>query len=268
MSSAIEKSRSRTVHLHADKRGCLYCLGNDGPFTGQEHAIPAGFGANTADFVLAPGAVCDPCNHFLGRQVDGPFLGRFDMRLARALEGAKGRGGVIDMIEGRPPHTALLDIDVGDGHVRMHAAELQDDENGTFFEIRPKDRDPADIVKRSVRALWKMALANICREDPERALDAKWDPIRGAVLGHDFKGYLLSRQFMAIRTQRLDLAVDITDPQQPLGVHFRYGGVELAVPLLPGRQISQEEVAANGFEVQLTTERPPDVIRLQLDPNG
>ena len=97
------------------------------------------------------------------------------------------------MIEGRPPHSAIIEVNVGDGSVRMHAAEVQDDANGTFLEIRPKDCEPADIVSRSARALWKMALASIWREDPARALDAQWDPIRCAVLGHPFTGYLLSR---------------------------------------------------------------------------
>jgi hypothetical protein len=38
--------------------------------------------------------------------------------------------------------------------------------------------------------------------------------------------------------------------------------------LLPGARISREEIDTNGWEVQRTSERPPDVIRLQLDPDG
>jgi hypothetical protein len=235
VSSAIDKRRSRTVLLGAAERGCLYGLSSEGPFTGEEHAIPAAFGSNTVAYVLECGAVCDPCNHFLGRQVDSAFTGRFDIRLTRALEGARGRGGIIHIVEGRPPHSAIIDVNLGEGSVRMHAAKVQDDENGTFFEIRPKDREPTDIVSRSARALWKMALAAIWREDPARALDPQWDPIRCAVLGHLFSGYLLSRQFMAIRTGRLDLAVDIEHPQRPLAVHFRYGGVEHRPPVAARR---------------------------------
>ena len=93
MSSAIDKRRSRTVHLAATERGCLYCLSSEGPFTGEEQYDSAAFGSNTGDYVLKPGAVCDPCNHFLGRQVDSAFVGRFDLRLTRALEGARGRAG-------------------------------------------------------------------------------------------------------------------------------------------------------------------------------
>ena len=122
------------------------------------------------------------------------------------------------------------------------------------------------IVSRSARALWKMALASICRADRARALDEQWDPIRCAVLGHKFSGYLLSGQFMAIRTGRLDLAVDIEHPQRPLAVHFRYGGIDLALPLLPGAQIPRGEIDDNGWEVQRMSERSPDVVRLQLDP--
>jgi hypothetical protein len=77
---------------------------------------------------------------------------------------------------------------------------------------------------------------------------------------------LLSRQFMAVRSGRLDFAVDVNDPQLPLAVHFRYGGVELAVPLLAGRALSLEEIHANGWDVQRTSDRPPAAIRLQVDP--
>ena len=69
----------------------------------------------------------------------------------------------------------------------------------------------------------------------------------------------------AIRTGRLDLAVDIEHPQRPLARHFRYGGIELALPLPPGAQISRDDIDSNGWAVQRTSERPPDVVRLQLD---
>jgi hypothetical protein len=51
-------------------------------------------------------------------------------------------------------------------------------------------------------------------------------------------------------------------------VHCRYGGTELALPLLPGAQLSRDEIRANGWDVRRTAQPPLDVIRLELDPNG
>lgn len=268
VSSAIDKRRYRIVDLTTPTRGCLFCLSPDGRFEGEEHAIPAAFGHSNNPIAIPPGAVCDDCNHFLGRQIDSAFVDRFDIRLTRALEGARGRGGVISMIEGRPPHTALLDVQVGDGTVQIHAAKVEEDGEGVIFDIRPKNREPQDIVSRSIRALWKMALGVIWLRDPGQAMSSQWDPVRCAILGYRFSGYLLARPFVAIRTGRLDLAVVPRQPQSPLAVHFRYGGVELAVPLLPGASLQRSEIDAAGWEVQRTDQRPPAVIRLQLDPEG
>jgi hypothetical protein len=246
----------------------LFCLSGDGSFQAEDHVIPAAFGPATSQFVIPPGAVCDDCNHFLGRQVDSAFVDRFDIRLTRALEDARGRGGVISMIEGRPPHMALVDVQVDEGTVQMHAATVEADGDGMIFEIRPKDRDPQDIVSRSIRALWKMALGVMWLRDPEEATSSEWDPVRCAIVGYPFSGYLLARPFVVMRSRRLDLAVEPRRPQSPVAVHFRYGGVELAVPLLPGVNLHRSEIDAAGWAVQRTDQRPPSVTRLQLDPHG
>src|SRR5437879_5899500 len=95
-------ARRRTVHVNAPVRGCLFCLGVDGPFTSAEHVIPRSLGPRTEDYVIPPGGVCDPCNNWLGAQVDAPFVDRFDIRLTRGLEKLRGRKGALpDVIDGR-----------------------------------------------------------------------------------------------------------------------------------------------------------------------
>jgi HNH endonuclease len=86
------KVRRRPVKskLPLEQRGCLYCLDRSGPFRSKEHVIPRRLGPDADRFVLPAGVVCDPCNAFLGSQIDGPFVDRFDMRLTRRLEGPPG----------------------------------------------------------------------------------------------------------------------------------------------------------------------------------
>jgi hypothetical protein len=47
---------------------CIYCLSEEGPFGSQEHVLPESLG-NT-EMLLAPGIVCDPCNHGTLSQLD------------------------------------------------------------------------------------------------------------------------------------------------------------------------------------------------------
>ncbi len=95
--------RQRTVHRHLsiEQRKCLYCLAWDEPFTKIEHVVQRAFGRPADHYRLRPGAVCGPCNSFLGRQVDSRFTRRYDISLIRGLEGWTARAGAITEIECR-----------------------------------------------------------------------------------------------------------------------------------------------------------------------
>src|SRR5215217_697743 len=120
------RRRRVDVDLGRDARGCLFCLSTAGPFEGEEHVIPRSLGPKTDRFVLPQGVVCDPCNRFLGRQVDAPFVDRFDMRLTRRLEDLRGRSGAVpEVIEGRDV-TAELNVDLDGAKVTLLAARADE----------------------------------------------------------------------------------------------------------------------------------------------
>jgi hypothetical protein len=51
------KTKRRKVWVEAPVRKCLYCLSADGPFEGEEHAVPRAFGTDANRFVIPPGGV-------------------------------------------------------------------------------------------------------------------------------------------------------------------------------------------------------------------
>jgi hypothetical protein len=243
-------TRRRTVasRLPLGQRGCLFCLEDAGPFTSEEHVIPRNFGPDADRFVIPPGVVCDPCNTWLGRQVDAPFADRFDVRVTRALEALTGRAGAPPLvIDGRDP-TARLDIEVDGGTVTVYASRADETADGGLdIEIRPVQRDPPDIIARTLRALWKMALGCAWLARGAEALDPRWDHLRHAVLGAPLRGYLLQRPFVVAVTRHLDVRVDLDRPSAPDAITFALGGVVLGAPLAQDAAITPRARAGSGL---------------------
>ncbi len=262
-------AKARKVHtaLALKDRHCLFCLADDGPFRGEEHVVPRVLGPNTDQFTIPPGVVCDPCNSWLGRQVDAPFTDRFDIRLTRGLEGLRGRSGrPLHTIEGRDA-TALLELEIEGGKVEIYAARADPSPDGGLdIEIRPQQRDPPDVVARTIRALWKIALGAIWLRDGPEVLDPKYDALRLAVLGAPFNGYLLQAPFVVRVTRRLDVNVGIDRPENPWAMTFILGGVALAVPLTEGAPVRPKDAKEHGWEVRSTRATAPSSIRLRLEP--
>ena len=253
------------------ERRCLYCLGSDGPFKGREHTIPRRLGEGTDQYVLEPGAVCDPCNHFVGQQVDAPFTDRFDMRITRGLEGLRDRHNqTLKIIDGHKP-TSRLDVRFEDGAtVSIFAAKVTDTPDGGFeAEIHPKQPDPPDIVARTIRALWKIALGVMwLGYGPQEALDPRWDHLRTAVLGAPFKGYLLQAPFQVMVTRHLHVDLTLEHAERPDAMVFSMGGVALALPLLPGQfEKTPAQLQACGWQALRTSVPPDPVVRLSLEPS-
>ncbi len=256
------------VHTELDsvERRCLYCLG-DGLSSREEHVIPAAFGLlQTKRWVIPPGFVCNDCNAWLGNQVDAPFIHRFDLMLARALGGIAGRKGRIQTITGRDA-TAQLDVSIDGQNVRIFASKVEPTEDGGLdIEIRPEIRDPADIVLRTGRALWKMGLGALWHADRELALERRWDHLRLGALGHAFSGYLLQRPMIVAPIDRVQLDVRLEADSDPGSITFFAGGVVLSTPIMPGRPVSASELSSGGWEVQSTKDEAQDVVRLRLEP--
>lgn len=262
--------RRRAVNVAAPlaQRRCLYCLGADGPFASQEHIIPRSLGPDADRYVLPPGVVCDPCNTFLGQQVDAPFVDRFDMRLTRRLEDLRGRRGELpETIEGRDV-TVRLNVDLDGATAVLLAARADETEHGGLdIEIRPLERDPADIVARTIRALWKIALGAAYLAHGREALEPRWDHLRHAVLGGPFKGCLLQRPFLVMVTRRLDVRVNLDEPENPRAANFELGGVALAAPLAEGATLRGADARRGGWDVCTTEDKQPEAVLLRLDPS-
>jgi hypothetical protein len=271
MKSSMPKRIARravATDLPVGERGCLFCLKSDGPFTSEEHVIPRSLGPDTDRFVIPPGVVCDPCNNWLGRQVDGPFVDRFDIKLTRGLERLAGRTGTPPIkIDGRDP-VARLDLEIEGAKVEIYAARADETPNGGLdIEVKPVQRDPADVAARTIRSLWKIALGCLWLGRRSEALQPEWDPIRQAVLGTPFKGWLLQAPFTARVTRRLDVRVNFDEPTSPLAMIFVLGGVALAVPLAGGATLEQAEWKARGWDVHRTGVAAPDTVHLRLEPS-
>ena len=229
--------------------------------------IPAAFGlAQTERWIIPPGSVCDKCNTWLGKQVDAPFVHRFDLTLARALGGVAGRSGVVHTIFGRQA-SAQLDLTVDGQSVRVFASKaVPTDDGGLDIEIRPEVRDPPDIVLRTVRALWKMGLGALWHADPDLALERRWDHLRLGALGHPFAGYLLQRPMIVAPIRRVHLDVRLESDAEPGLITFVAGGVVLSAPVMPGRPVSASELISAGWEVHNTSDKARHAVHLRLEP--
>jgi hypothetical protein len=266
------KARQREVHtdLPVSERGCLYCLTKDATFLKKEHVIQRAFGKAADDYILGPGAVCDPCNEFLGRHVDAQFTRRYDIALVRGLEGWAGRGGPITEIEGRDP-TVRLDIEIKPGvRVAMFASEFQQLPNGGFrARVKPKHPEPSVAV--SVRGLWKIALGVMYGGvGPRAALDPEWDPLREAVLGAAFSSYLIQAPFRAVIDGKIDINIEPRSPALPTAVTFKVGGVLLAAPLAVNTEPPDDEqtrqLLYEGWSIARTGSEPPRERWFELEP--
>jgi len=229
--------------------------------------VPRSLGSDADRFVIPPGGVCDPCNNWLGAQIDTPFVDRFDMRLTRALEGLRGRHGVPHLIEGLDA-TAQLEVELDGGTARIQAARAEPTPDGGLdIEVRPKQRDPADVVARTIRALWKIALGVLWLADARAALDPSWDHLRCGVMGYPFRGYLLQHPYQARVLRRIDVSVNPRDAQSPTAMSFVCGGVVLAVPMAQGATVAATDVETAGWQIYSSDSVAPNVVRLRLEPS-
>ena len=80
---------------------CIYCLEASGASRSVEHVIPESLG-NTK-LVLPPGVVCDRCNNYLSRKVEGPFLNSFPIRKLRFDQALPSKRGRVPRLEAAAP---------------------------------------------------------------------------------------------------------------------------------------------------------------------
>jgi hypothetical protein len=82
---------------------CIFCKADSDHSVSVEHIIPESMG--NVDHVLPPGSVCDGCNGYFARQIEGPLLAAPVFRQLRfGMQIANKRGRIPEWMvtEGRP----------------------------------------------------------------------------------------------------------------------------------------------------------------------
>jgi len=80
---------------------CIFCKRDSTGSRSREHIIPESLGNTTA--ILPPGVVCDSCNNYFSREIEGPFLNSpavLALRFHQALPSKRRRV---------PPQEGLID---------------------------------------------------------------------------------------------------------------------------------------------------------------
>lgn len=72
---------------------CIFCKDDSDNSSSQEHFIPQSLG-NT-EHILPPGVVCDACNNYFARKIEGPVLGSPMFRLLRAERSVVNKRGRV-----------------------------------------------------------------------------------------------------------------------------------------------------------------------------
>ncbi|MBI4724226.1 MAG: HNH endonuclease [Rhodomicrobium sp.] len=92
--------------MHKKQRmRCIFCKGESTHSRSVEHIIPEALG-NT-EHVLPPGVVCDTCNNYFARKVEGPLLRSPWFQQLRSRQLVANKRGRIPFMEGVLPSARL-----------------------------------------------------------------------------------------------------------------------------------------------------------------
>lgn len=112
---------------------CIFCRENAASSRSEEHIISESLG-NT-EHVLPSGVVCDRCNNYFARKIEGPLLSSEYFRHARAAMQVVNKRGRV------PPRLGFLP------HLKMRADVWLDE---TSITVEPHDRNRAGDFERSL----------------------------------------------------------------------------------------------------------------------
>ena len=117
---------------------CIFCKSDSSDSRSIEHIIPEALG-NT-DHTLPRGVVCDKCNNYFTRKLEGPLLASTWFRHARARQQVPSKRGLI------PPFTAIVPA------ARVAANVWLDGSNMSFGAIKASEESQLFDALRSGRA--------------------------------------------------------------------------------------------------------------------
>ena len=106
---------------------CIFCKADSTATRSVEHIIPESLG--NIDHTLPLGAVCNACNQYFGRKIEGPLLGSGMFRLSRADMRVANKRGRIPTFEHKEqtelPDFRLMSRFVGKVGLEVLAQRLQ-----------------------------------------------------------------------------------------------------------------------------------------------
>jgi hypothetical protein len=234
-----------------DSQPCLFCL-QVGREPSIEHVFPGGLGLH-ADVVLPQGAVCEPCNNMLGRQVDEALVHLMEVRLIRGLHRVPDSKGRL-----------LEELDLGNGTMKFSpegGVNVVVYGDGDVQEVNPETikvrvisrrRKSGDQWRRATRAVLKLGL-NLAylKLGADVALRDDWNPAREIIFGLPYEGYLLIAPFDIFKTPDLHGSLLFDVPGATALSQLRYGGLELLADLRPGPASPETRAWAEGRGMQV-----------------
>jgi hypothetical protein len=229
---------------------CLFCKRTDRE-PSIEHVFPQGLGLH-ADLVLPRGAVCAPCNTHLGRQVDEALVHLPAVQLIRGVfQVPLANGRVVDRIDLLNGTLTFapdgeLHVEVGEHHTRWN------EEGNIVARIRPNRRRSGDQMRRVARSVMKLGLNLVyMTHGANSALHSDFDPVREAVNGEPYDGYLLIEELDILRPPDLEGSLTHDVPGVPFAAALRFGGLHLIAPMIldPLAAATREWASENDYQV-------------------
>lgn len=121
---------------------CIFCKENSSASVSIEHIIPEALG-NT-EHILPPGVVCDTCNNYFARKIEGPLLSSLGFKNLRSRQLAPNKRGTIPTQTGLFPAARIpIELDSNAQSPSVFASNGSDDKafvdylrtakRGTFY---------------------------------------------------------------------------------------------------------------------------------------
>ena len=118
---------------------CIFCKSTSASFDSCEHIVPESMG--NLEHTLPPGVVCDGCNNYFSRKIEGPLLNTEFYRQARHRNGIPSKRNRIP-VQGMLSFPDALSLELGiarDGSRYLSAAN-ESDNNRFINRLRASKR--------------------------------------------------------------------------------------------------------------------------------
>ena len=168
---------------------CLFCRG-PGPFNTREHIVPASLGNDDA---FLEGMVCDGCQNYLAREVEGPALTHTPIGVWRVLlrtptkKGNPPQASLGAAPKGRIPSSHWMEDSITFEAHHDDSVSATIDEDATVQAMTSGNKSNFRMVltpwhiQSLGRLLGKMGLEFVATHDRSAAFGSRFDPMRNYV---------------------------------------------------------------------------------------